>query len=372
MMFVLAICLSVIVQAQNETGSFHLVDSVERTLETCTEIINSVDEFRHVYHNRDDLRRLSGAGNGVDDDQLAEAVENKLDVCTDIVNAVDDFRKEYHSIGEHEGHDEPETGPIVLNVGGTHFPTHRETLLTAGGSFFVKMLSNDSNFTVSPDGTYFIDRSPGTFTYILNYLRDGELFINSDDEYLRRHLLADAEYYGLPELKDYLNRMLIELTSSEVNWLNAQLNTVSRKLGNTLYRASLDGDSSSAFHSRCDNKGPTVVIVITEFGNVFGGFTYTSWSSSGGYTASTGSFLFRLRPSMGKYVMKSGRENYAVYLTASYGPTFGNGHDLNLKSGCMSSTSSYNNIGNTYDGSGHVLNNGVNAFKVRDYVVIAV
>ena len=43
------------------------------------------------------------------------------------------------------------------------------------------------------------------------------------------------------------------------------------------YRASLDGWEPKNFHSKCDNKGPTVLLV--QVGNfVFGGFTDESWS----------------------------------------------------------------------------------------------
>ena len=43
------------------------------------------------------------------------------------------------------------------------------------------------------------------------------------------------------------------------------------------WRASRDGWASSTFHSKCDNRGPTVTIVKT--GNyIFGGYTSISWS----------------------------------------------------------------------------------------------
>ena len=40
-----------------------------------------------------------------------------------------------------------------------------------------------------------------------------------------------------------------------------------------LYQASRDGFAAAVFHSKCDNKGPTVTIV-----NIFGGFTEQSWA----------------------------------------------------------------------------------------------
>ena len=43
------------------------------------------------------------------------------------------------------------------------------------------------------------------------------------------------------------------------------------------YRASSDGWGATDFHSKCDNQGPTIVIV--QVGNyIFGGFTNCNWS----------------------------------------------------------------------------------------------
>ena len=48
-----------------------------------------------------------------------------------------------------------------------------------------------------------------------------------------------------------------------------------------LFRASRDGYAASVFHSKCDNKGPTVTVVKSR-GNIFGGFTEESWTNQSG------------------------------------------------------------------------------------------
>ena len=45
-----------------------------------------------------------------------------------------------------------------------------------------------------------------------------------------------------------------------------------------LFRASRDGFAALAFHSKCDERGPTVTVVKSG-GNIFGGFTGNSWTS---------------------------------------------------------------------------------------------
>ena len=47
------------------------------------------------------------------------------------------------------------------------------------------------------------------------------------------------------------------------------------------FRASENSYSASAFHTACDNKGPTVTLVRVG-DNVFGGYTDKSWKLSAG------------------------------------------------------------------------------------------
>jgi len=165
----------------------------------------------------------------------------------------------------------------------------------------------------------------------------------------------------------------VELRWSEIGFISQELKQVSKKIGETLYVASKDGQSSSNFHSKCDGKGATVVIVLTTSGNVFGGYSAASWASSGGYYKTETSFLFRLRPGMRHYNLKKGKEGYSIYRSSSYGPMFGQGHDLIIVSNPMSSTSSYTNGGHSYEFPGYPnyqLNDGMKNFKILDYVVV--
>ena len=45
-----------------------------------------------------------------------------------------------------------------------------------------------------------------------------------------------------------------------------------------LYRASEHGYSAESFHKCCDNKGPTLIIIKSSGGWIFGGYTTKSWS----------------------------------------------------------------------------------------------
>ena len=47
-----------------------------------------------------------------------------------------------------------------------------------------------------------------------------------------------------------------------------------------IYRASEHEYTASSFHAHCDNKGPTLILIKTIQGNIYGGFTTLSWNGS--------------------------------------------------------------------------------------------
>lgn len=65
-------------------------------------------------------------------------------------------------------------------------------------------------------------------------------------------------------------------------------------LGNTklLYRGSRDGFTHKAFHSLCDNQGPTIILIRSSQEQVFGGYASVSWNSEGEKFGDGKSFLF--------------------------------------------------------------------------------
>ena len=51
------------------------------------------------------------------------------------------------------------------------------------------------------------------------------------------------------------------------------------KLLRLIYRGSKDGFTADVFHSKCDHKGPTLAVILSEHGKIFGGFTDIEWDS---------------------------------------------------------------------------------------------
>ena len=170
---------------------------------------------------------------------------------------------------------------IKLNVGGQYFTTSLETLTKDPGSMLHAMFSGRFDTKPAEDGSYFIDRDGTHFRYILNYLRTGQLVL-PEDKVVCKELLIEAEFYQiqgiLTELtKPKLFHESVILSEEQRQKLVTWLGDSPQSTCSLLYRASRDGWAASNFHERCDNKGPTVTVVLSGT-NIFGGFTEQSWT----------------------------------------------------------------------------------------------
>ena len=64
---------------------------------------------------------------------------------------------------------------------------------------------------------------------------------------------------------------------------------------NLLFDTQRDGDSSSTFHDKCDGKSPTLVVMKSKNGYVFGGYATSPWQANNDNPISApNSFIFSL------------------------------------------------------------------------------
>ena len=138
-----------------------------------------------------------------------------------------------------------------------------------------------------------------------------------------------------------------------------------------LFQSKVEGDNSNNFHKKCDGKGATITFIQTTAGKRIGGFSSIPWTNNKGYQADPESFIFSLDACQ-KFVQWRNFTN-AVYHNSSYGPTFGDGHDIYISNGCKSNSSSYCYSGYSYGFfySYNIINPGSQqtTFQVTDYEV---
>ena len=115
-----------------------------------------------------------------------------------------------------------------------------------------------------------------------------------------------------------------------------------------LYRSSQDGFRPKDFHSRCDGKANTLTILKAN-GFIFGGFTKAIWDSGNQFKSDPNAFLFSLANKENKPCKMNIKEGHnVIYCHPSYGPTFGDGCDICIKSNSNTTNGSYSNLDHSY------------------------
>ncbi|KAJ5067197.1 pep-cterm sorting domain-containing protein [Anaeramoeba ignava] len=125
------------------------------------------------------------------------------------------------------------------------------------------------------------------------------------------------------------------------------------------FSAKKDGFDSQKWHSICDNKGKTLIIIKTKDNFIFGGFTQIGFTNdkskwkendrryNNGFIPDKNAFIFSLRNDKNnrkpeKFTIKKGKEEHSIYYNYSRkGPSFGAGHDFSLDSDLKSGYSSF-------------------------------
>ncbi|GBC03014.1 hypothetical protein RclHR1_04930011 [Rhizophagus clarus] len=103
---------------------------------------------------------------------------------------------------------------------------------------------------------------------------------------------------------------------------------------NLLYRRSRDGNTSKAFHEKCDNIESTIVVAkLTNSEQIVGGYNPLFWDKSEEFKSTKDSFIFSFTNKNNYQSSKLGYpDEYeflsSIYCNGNYGPTFGGGHDL--------------------------------------------
>ena len=103
------------------------------------------------------------------------------------------------------------------------------------------------------------------------------------------------------------------------------------KIINKLYQATIDGGDPAKFHSKCDNKPNTLVIIKSQDQKRFGGFTPIPWKldEKGVYEKDNEkkTFIFSLDDKK----IFSANSSSPVYHSKDCGPCFGRGWDIGIE-----------------------------------------
>ena len=102
-----------------------------------------------------------------------------------------------------------------------------------------------------------------------------------------------------------------------------------------IYRASEHGYTAKSFHECCDDKGPTLVVIKSIGGWIFGGYTTQSWSGDSIGKRDDKAFIFTLKNPYGveptRYIQRED-SRCAIGCVPNEGPLFG--HVINIHNNC--------------------------------------
>ena len=136
-----------------------------------------------------------------------------------------------------------------------------------------------------------------------------------------------------------------------------------------LFRATRDGDSANKFHSFCDNYSNLLILIETQKGRRFGGFTSSKFKSNSHMKYDNNAFLFSLDL---KKVYKIMPGNYAIYCYENSGPSFSKG-SLHIPNHFFKKPGKTSMIGGPFQfEKNYELNNGEEKFIVNELEVFQV
>ena len=128
--------------------------------------------------------------------------------------------------------------------------------------------------------------------------------------------LPEFEYDSLARESDIINLLEEEILIGNAISKNPQ------KKYRLLYKASRDGDSAIKFHNTCDKYSNLIILIKTNEGTRFGGFTSNKFRTNSHLKIDNKAFLFSLDLMK---VFKIIPGNYAIYCYDNTGPCFSKG-----------------------------------------------
>ena len=208
------------------------------------------------------------------------------------------------------------------------------------------------------------------------------LFFTEVSRFLKTPFIENIEkekddIFPLIDIEKNINSRILK-NEKDIKFISNSLETPINNL-KLLFRASESNFDSQIFHQKCDNKGSTLTLIKTKNGKTFGGYNKASWNSNSAYLASEGNFIFSLDNKTKHEIYQN--QGQAMYGNASFGPTFGGGHDIYVTHACNNNISSYSNFGHTYKPPGNITQNTESAknyfagsynFGVEEYEVFLI
>ena len=136
----------------------------------------------------------------------------------------------------------------------------------------------------------------------------------ANSQYDTKKLIFDERISNITVKGDIIRNM------DELEMITRKINKINHKIIlNLIYKATADSDKAEAFHDRCDSANSSLVLIETNKGKRFGGFTTCSWSGDCVDKKDDEAFIFSLDKMM-TYDIIPGEDAVGCY--PKFGPIF--------------------------------------------------
>lgn len=135
-----------------------------------------------------------------------------------------------------------------------------------------------------------------------------------------KKIIKNKEEKNLEKLRNcFINKSRIILNEEDIDFIINRLNKYNPISFKIIFSSSNDGDSIKTFHDKCDGEDFILIIIETNKGYKFGGFTSIGFDSSGFELNDDNAFLFSINK---KKIYEINPGNAAVYCNKRFGPIF--------------------------------------------------
>lgn len=145
--------------------------------------------------------------------------------------------------------------------------------------------------------------------------------------------------------KNFLESKIISENDEKeliLKWINPKSNI---KL-TLLFQSSRDGDRTSTFYNKVSNKSSILIIIKSNYGYRFGGYTTLNFQNTNNYKQDEKAFIFSIDK---KKKYNNTKAQFAIYTCNSWF-AFGAGHDIKIYDQFKTSNSSHCNFPHSYSG----------------------
>jgi hypothetical protein len=171
-------------------------------------------------------------------------------------------------------------------------------------------------------------------------LNETILSFEPNKERISKSILGELKMAKIARLES-----IILQETDKVNELMVLCGFSSNQKFSLIYRESQDGFEAAKFHAKCDDKPNTFIIVKSQNGNVFGGYTEQSWSGNDSKNDSN-AFIFSLINKINR-PLKIKSNSSSINCDVDSGPCFGF-EDFHISKKKGGDFTNYSNFGCSY------------------------